>query len=440
MSNYSSLFNQSFVDVDSLTTNTIISDSLILTAELDQLQLGQTIITDTSTTPRVGTIPPGTGNFEFVTTASGSQIINGDNTWTGINTFTSISGVYLNLLTPLSGSTIAIKGYQQGVIHSDSSGVLTSSPVIDADISGQIDYNKLGLSGKITNNDIVASAGIPYDKLNVINSITNADIFGGIVYGKLILSGMVNNNDIISNAGIPYSKITLTNSIVDGDIENSAAIQYSKLSLSGKITNSDIVGSAGIPYSKLSLSGRVTASDISSISGTNGQVLTASGGLASWTTVTATNATNALNIDINTYPLTYTETANRTPFYTHTTDGYNALKSSPLYYYVEKTGTIMPPTPDVKRLYVPSLNCSGVLYVDSDIISSAGTINLANGSVNVNNGNVTISGGSLISALDSTCTGSTAALNTSTTAIATTEFTEPFNNAYKNSYNRWVFK
>jgi hypothetical protein len=242
------------------------------------------------------------------------------------------------------------------------------------------------------------------------------------VYGKLILSGMVNNNDIISNAGIPYSKITLTNSIVDGDIENSAAIQYSKLSLSGKITNNDIVASAGIPYSKLSVGSSIRASDINSISGTNGQVLTASGGLASWTTVTATNATNALNIDINTYPLTYTETANRTPFYTHTTDGYNALKSSPLYYYVEKTGTIMPPTPDVKRLYVPSLNCSGVLYVDSDIISSAGTINLNNGSVNVNNGNVTISGGSLIGALDSTCTGSTAALNTSTTAIATTAF------------------
>jgi len=774
MSNYSSLFNQSFVDVDSLTTNTIISDSLILTAELDQLQLGQTLISDTNTTSRVGTIPPGVGNFEFVTTASGNpQTIAGDNTWTGVNTFTSISGLYAekitvsgydvadtfnehehalstgiydggilsagntstnfsisngagiivqnvsnphvvtpiswtgltniavtNILTQLltfvsinsSGTVIqsatrptnaecrsqiylgvvvhtdktSVTGFNQqqqfinapslqlrdflealgpiinidgnavsgnsnltftkssGVIlayganyynspldphklslaaynsvvtaleyrlvdgtnyftgavpglidpnYYESAGVRTVVPVNKFTVQrvytftsnnvklqyGQTIYNSLAaakdnfrldaftteasikangvliayiivkqgttsltnasdcfiinagkfegssssaggttlqlsydnsatpeiltdstrgalslkvgsgsnsdnvlevlnlsgnttfsvagggsivtnlasgvlhsVSGNITSSLIVdadISGQLSYNKLNLTTSVTNGDLFGGIMYGKLYLSGMVNNNDIHPTAGISYSKLTLTNSIIDGDIESSAAINYSKLSLSGKITNNDIVASAGIPYSKLNLAASVRASDINSISGSNGQVLTASGGVASWTTATATNATNSLNIDINTYiPIATTSgTPNRLPFYTNSGDGYNALKSSDLLYYVEKLGTLSPVTPDIFRLYAPSINCSGDFINNGSVIVTNGNVTLSNGSIQLN-GNIETTAGTFFGPLSGTATAATssttAALNTNTTAIATTAFVQ----------------
>lgn len=130
-----------------------------------------------------------------------------------------------------------------GIVHASSVGLLTSSLIVNADVSG--------------------SAGISYTKLTLTNGIVN--------------------NDINSSAGITYSKLALTGSIVNADVSGSAGISYTKLTLTNGIVNNDINSSAGISYSKLDLVNSVKAADIDSETATNGYVLTADGsGNASW--------------------------------------------------------------------------------------------------------------------------------------------------------------
>jgi len=529
MSNYSSLFNQSFVDVDSLTTNTIISDSLILTAVSDQLQLGNTIISDTSSTSRVGTIPPGTSNFEFVTTASGSQIINGDNIWTGINTFTSISGVHLNLLTPLSGSTVAIKGYTQGVIHSDSSGTLTSSQVVDSDISGQISYSKLNLSGQVKSSDINsqtaasghvltangsglaswaavpsgggASGGNLQDAYNNCSGLaqittsslgavrikngedvaTTTPLFIGVNYSNSISYILRENGDVLSNGTVTAvgfagslsgnantatlattatnaNNINLTNTtsgiyylpIVAASSGNQTLYDTSGITINA--SGSVLSATTFIGTLSGNATGATTATNANNINLTNttsgtyylpivaasngnqtlydtsGITINASGSVLSATTFIGTlsgTANNATNVNITTYPYNTVEIANRLPFYTNSGDGPNALKSSSLLYYVEKAGTISPVTPEINRLYTPSINCSGNLISNGDILVTNGNVTLSNGSIQLN-GNIETTAGTFYGPLSGNATSATssttATLNDDTTAIATTAF------------------
>lgn len=88
------------------------------------------------------------------------------------------------------GSTLTVTGLAStGIVHADNSGLLSSSLIVNADISG--------------------SAAIAYSKLNLTNSIVNADVN--------------------SSAAIAYSKLALTNSIVNADIASAAAIAVNKL-------------------------------------------------------------------------------------------------------------------------------------------------------------------------------------------------------------------
>jgi hypothetical protein len=98
-----------------------------------------------------------------------------------------------------------------GLVHSDISGALTSSLLVNSDVDplAGISYGKLFLTDSIVNSDINSSAAIEYSKLDLADSIVNADIS--------------------SAAAISYSKLNLANSIVDADIGPSAAISKSKI-------------------------------------------------------------------------------------------------------------------------------------------------------------------------------------------------------------------
>ena len=65
-----------------------------------------------------------------------------------------------------------------GVVHTNSSGTLSTSSIINSDVanSAAITYTKLNLSGSIVNTDISTAAAIAYAKLNLTNSVVNADI------------------------------------------------------------------------------------------------------------------------------------------------------------------------------------------------------------------------------------------------------------------------
>lgn len=99
-------------------------------------------------------------------------------------TGTSANGV-INLqtggntrLTAGATGVITIANLSTGVVHSDSSGNLTSSLIINTDVSNSaaIAYSKLALTNSIVNTDINSSAAIAYSKLNLSASIVNADI------------------------------------------------------------------------------------------------------------------------------------------------------------------------------------------------------------------------------------------------------------------------
>ena len=154
-----------------------------------------------------------------------------------------------------------------GIVHNNASGVLSSSLIVNADVSASaaIAYSKLDLTNSIVNADVSASAAIAYSKLALTNSIVNADISNSaaIAYSKLSLTGSIVNADVNASAAIAYSKLNLSGSIVNADVSASAAIAYSKLALTNSIVNADISNSAAIAYSKLSLTGSIVNADVS---------------------------------------------------------------------------------------------------------------------------------------------------------------------------------
>lgn len=70
-------------------------------------------------------------------------------------------------LTVLATGVVQINNLGTGVVHSDSSGNLTSSTIVNADVSGSaaIAYSKLNLTGSIVNADVSAAAAIAVSKL-----------------------------------------------------------------------------------------------------------------------------------------------------------------------------------------------------------------------------------------------------------------------------------
>lgn len=143
-----------------------------------------------------------------------------------------------------------------GVVHTNGSGVLSTSLLVNADVSG--------------------GAAIAYSKLALTNSILNADIN--------------------ASAAIAYSKLSLTNSIVDADINASAAIAFSKLAA---LTSAHVlVGNGSNIATDVAISGDISLTN-AGVTAYSGTVPIAKGGtnITTYTTgdILYASATNVLS-------------------------------------------------------------------------------------------------------------------------------------------------
>lgn len=163
------------------------------------------------------------GGFGGAGSGSGSNGLLGNVTVTGSN-------------VTLDGTT-SITTLGAGVVHSDSGGLLSSSLIVNADVSGSaaIAYSKLALSNSIVNADINSSAAIAYSKLNLSNSIVNADISSSaaIAVNKLAAGTA---GQILMNNSTP----TPTWTSISGDISLSNAGATTLVSIRGKATDADL--------------------------------------------------------------------------------------------------------------------------------------------------------------------------------------------------------
>jgi hypothetical protein len=174
------------------------------------------------------------------------------------NTTQTITGLKTFSTTPI------FSAFSTGLVHSNASGVLTSSLLVDADVdpAASIAYGKLSLTDSIVNADINSAAGIVYSKLSLTDSILNADIN--------------------SAAAITYSKLNLAGSIVDADVNASAAIAGTKIDpdfgsqnidTTGDISGQDVTGTQSVltPLVKATTSAGVA------IQASNGTVVATAG-------------------------------------------------------------------------------------------------------------------------------------------------------------------
>lgn len=213
---YSSLvLTDSIVNADVNSAAAIAGTKISPSFGAQNLSAAQLSGTDNTLTLQSGTQ---TWVLGYVDVGSGrSYLTNSNNTGSTNNQinvgFGSITaGIPATVALTLDQSqNVTMPGYGAGILHSDSSGLLTSSAIVNADVdaSAAIAYSKLNLSNSIVNADVNASAAIAYSKLNLSDSILNADIN--------------------SAAAIAYSKLNLSLSIVNGDVSTSAAIARSKL-------------------------------------------------------------------------------------------------------------------------------------------------------------------------------------------------------------------
>lgn len=200
-----------------------------------------------------------------------------------------------------TGNNVYLNKLSTGVLHSDISGLITSSPVVAADISGGVAQiiptltftgsylvpfvDNLNAPANIyvgglnynASTQTLSTSYITTDSITEVNEgdgvsligarfISGAYLSAGVLHcsaSGVISSSLIVNADI--SGGIEYSKLNLTNGIINNDIHPSAAIAYTKLNLNNGITNTDINSGAAVSYSKLNLSGSIVSNDISGI-------------------------------------------------------------------------------------------------------------------------------------------------------------------------------
>lgn len=260
MANYQGLFNSNNFTGDFVDVSTIISDSLQLTATTNQLILNNTTITDVETTPRTITIPATAGaNGSFVLTNDVGQVIGGDNTFTGYNSFSNLSGIAVNNINEYSsGSGVTVAGtlIKDGVFNG-------ASLNFAVNISGPDNIYPILYSDAVTTGQVYSNSNFTFDSSN--GTITATQFQTNIIVEAGLGAGTSVNNVLLKNGVIADSNYGL------GLLHaNSSGVVTSSL-----IVNSDISG--GIAYDKLNLSGSVTASNINSNGTTSGFVLCANG-------------------------------------------------------------------------------------------------------------------------------------------------------------------
>lgn len=155
---------------------------------------------------------------KFTVDTLGNTIIAGNLTAAGN---TALSGT-LNVSGNSSlGGTLALTGQATlstlgtGIVHSNSSGVLSSSTIVDADVSSSaaIAYSKLNLAGNIINTDVASGAAIAYSKLNLSGNIVNADISTSAAIADTKLA-TINTAGKVANSATTATSTNTANTIV----------------------------------------------------------------------------------------------------------------------------------------------------------------------------------------------------------------------------------
>ena len=174
------------------------------------------------------------------------------------NTAQTITGLKTFSTTPI------FSALSTGLVHSDASGVLTSSLLVDADV----------------------------------------DAAAGIGYGKLALTDSIQNSDINSAAAIDYSKLDLADSIQDSDINSAAAIARSKLA-SGTAhqilvnDGSGVMSGVGpLTNGQLLIGSTGAAAQAATLTGTANQI-SVTGGAGSITLATPQDIGTSSNVTFN---------------------------------------------------------------------------------------------------------------------------------------------
>lgn len=128
--------------------------------------------------------------------------------------------------------TITVAGLSTGLGHYDSSGNLTSSLIVNADVSNSaaIAYSKLNLTGSIVNADISATAAIAGTKITPNFGSQNVSTTGTLAAGATTVSSL-QVTGVSTGIGHYDSSGNLTSStIVNADVSNTAAIAGTKIS------------------------------------------------------------------------------------------------------------------------------------------------------------------------------------------------------------------
>lgn len=144
------------------------------------------------------------GTIDSQTASSNGLVISGANLYAQSASATN-PGMVNNTTQTLSGNktlsgSTTLSALSTGIVHSGSGGALTSSLIVDADVSASaaIAYSKLALSNSIVNADVNTAAAIAFSKLA---SLTSAHILVGSA-GNVATDTAVTGDVTITNAGV----------------------------------------------------------------------------------------------------------------------------------------------------------------------------------------------------------------------------------------------
>jgi hypothetical protein len=217
-----------------------------------------------------------------VVTGGGAVTITTNQTITGQKTFNA---------NTVFGAPVNFSTLSTGVCKLNGSGLISSSLLVDADVSASaaIAYSKLALSNSIVNNDISASAAIAYSKLSLANSIVNNDIGASAAIAGTKVSPNFGSQNVVTTGSITANGGSLranNNLIIEdpGAGTNTTTIQSATLGSSYTITLPDTDGDA------------------------NQVLLTNGSGVTSWTAINPVSSLFTTSQTLTIRPITFAHT------------------------------------------------------------------------------------------------------------------------------------
>lgn len=222
----------------------LVNNSSGVMSELGPLTNGQLLIGSTGAAASAASI---TGTANQITMTAGAGSI----------TLSTPQNIHTAATPTFAGMTLSAFG--AGVVHSNGSGLLSSSAIVNADIdaAAAIAYSKLNLTGSIVNADVNASAAIDRTK---IASGTNYRILANNS------SGVMSENAALTSTRIPFAD-------ANGQLSDSSALTWGSSTLgvtgniAGTFTNDTATGANQTLTSPATMFIRLTSGTLTSIDG-----------------------------------------------------------------------------------------------------------------------------------------------------------------------------